>query len=312
MALDSLMMLLKNLIIFSSYVTEKSSFPKPLSKEKEKEYLSAAMNGDSAAKDILIKHNLRLVAHIAKKYTNYGDNDELISIGSIGLIKAIESFKPDKGTQLATYASRCIENEILMHFRSDKKNNKNISIDESVGFDKEGNVITFLDILKTPKPDFALDIHKQDSLKLLKEYFNVLTEREKEIIIKPLDDNSFDELYIKMHNVLVDLKDIPVKDLFAYLLEALNIPGSISFDDKFSILRYRGLLREYQKASSIILYNGENLEDKDRALLNEIYGFNTTFFNVNDLLMSSYFSFYQTSSGLFLDSRENYTRVRAR
>lgn len=135
---------------------------------------------------------------------------------------------------------------------------------------------------------------------------------EKEIIIKPLDDNSFDELYIKMHNVLVDLKDIPVKDLFAYLLEALNIPDSISFDDKFSILRYRGLLRECQKASSIILYNGENLEDKDRALLNEIYGFNTTFFNVNDLLMSSYFSFYQTSSGLFLDSRENYTRVRAR
>lgn len=110
MALDSLMTLLKNLIIFSSYVTEKSSFPKPLSKEKEHEYLVAYMNGDSEAKEILVKHNLRLVAHIAKKYTNYGDNDELISIGSIGLIKALESFKPDKGTQLATYASRCIEN----------------------------------------------------------------------------------------------------------------------------------------------------------------------------------------------------------
>ena len=112
MALESLLALLKNLIIFSSYVTEKSSFPKPLSKEKEKEYLEKSAQGDKESKEILVKHNLRLVAHIAKKYSNYGDNDELISIGSIGLIKAIESFKPDKGTQLATYASRCIENEI--------------------------------------------------------------------------------------------------------------------------------------------------------------------------------------------------------
>lgn len=121
MALESLLALLKNLVIFSSYVSEKSSFPKPLSKEKEKEYLDKCALGDEEAKEILVKHNLRLVAHIAKKYSNYGDNDELISIGSIGLIKAIESFNHEKGTALATYASRCIENEILMTMRTSKK-----------------------------------------------------------------------------------------------------------------------------------------------------------------------------------------------
>ncbi len=147
MALDSLLSLLKNLIIFSSYVTEKSSFPKPLSKEKEKEYLDLAKGGDENAKEILVKHNLRLVAHIAKKYTNYGDNDELISIGSIGLIKAIESFKPDKGTQLATYASRCIENEILMTMRATKRHRQNVSLNDPIGVDKDGNELTIIDML---------------------------------------------------------------------------------------------------------------------------------------------------------------------
>lgn len=147
MALDSLLMLLKNLIIFSSYVTEKSTFPKPLSKEKEREYLQKSADGDKEAKEILVRHNLRLVAHIAKKYTNYGDNDELISIGSIGLIKAIESFKSDKGTQLATYASRCIENEILMTMRSSKKHRSNISLNEPIGVDRDGNELTIMDML---------------------------------------------------------------------------------------------------------------------------------------------------------------------
>ena len=147
MALESLLALLKNLIIFSSYVTEKSSFPKPLSKEKEKEYLEKSAQGDKEAKEILVKHNLRLVAHIAKKYSNYGDNDELISIGSIGLIKAIESFKPDKGTQLATYASRCIENEILMTMRTSKKHRSNVSLNEPIGVDKDGNELVIMDML---------------------------------------------------------------------------------------------------------------------------------------------------------------------
>ena len=147
MALESLFLLLKNLVIFSSYVTEKSSFPKPLSKEKEEEYIRLAEQGDKEAKEILIKHNLRLVAHIAKKYANYGDNDELISVGSIGLIKAVDSFKSGKGTQLATYASRCIENEILMTLRVTKKHRQSVSLSDPIGVDKDGNELTIMDML---------------------------------------------------------------------------------------------------------------------------------------------------------------------
>lgn len=147
MALESLFLLLKNLVIFSSYVTEKSSFPKPLSKEKEEEYVRLAEQGDKEAKEILIKHNLRLVAHIAKKYANYGDNDELISVGSIGLIKAVDSFKTGRGTQLATYASRCIENEILMTLRVTKKHRQSVSLSDPIGVDKDGNELTIMDML---------------------------------------------------------------------------------------------------------------------------------------------------------------------
>lgn len=147
MALESLFLLLKNLVIFSGYVAEKSSFPKPLSKEKEAEYIERADKGDREAKEILIRHNLRLVAHIAKKYANYGDSDELISVGSIGLIKAVDSFKPGKGTQLATYASRCIENEILMAMRVGKKYRLNVSLNEPVGVDRDGNELTIMDML---------------------------------------------------------------------------------------------------------------------------------------------------------------------
>ena len=182
MALESLLALLKNLIIFSSYVTEKSSFPKPLSKEKEKEYLEKSAGGDKEAKEILVKHNLRLVAHIAKKYSNYGDNDELISIGSIGLIKAIESFKPDKGTQLATYASRCIENEILMTMRTSKKHRSNVSLNEPIGVDKDGNELVIMDMLCD---DCSVIDDVENSImmeKLLRITKAVLDEREYEII----------------------------------------------------------------------------------------------------------------------------------
>ena len=182
MALESLLALLKNLIIFSSYVTEKSSFPKPLSKEKEKEYLEKSVQGDKEAKEILVKHNLRLVAHIAKKYSNYGDNDELISIGSIGLIKAIESFKPDKGTQLATYASRCIENEILMTMRTSKKHRSNVSLNEPIGVDKDGNELVIMDMLCD---DCSVIEDVENSImmeKLLRITKAVLDEREYEII----------------------------------------------------------------------------------------------------------------------------------
>lgn len=182
MALENLLTLLKNLIIFSSYMTEKSSFPKPLSKEKEQEYLVLSAKGDKDAKEILIKHNLRLVAHIAKKYANYGDNDELISIGSIGLIKAVESFKSDKGTSLATYASRCIENEILMTMRTTKKHRSNVSLNEPIGVDKDGNELVIMDMLESDQyviEDVENSIMMEKLTAITK---SVLDKREYEII----------------------------------------------------------------------------------------------------------------------------------
>ena len=180
MALESLFLLLKNLVIFSSYVTDKSSFPKPLSKEKEAEYI--LKQGDEEAKEILIKHNLRLVAHIAKKYSNYGDNDELISVGSIGLIKAVNSFNHTKGTQLATYASRCIENEILMTMRVTKKHRSNVSLNEPVGVDRDGNELTIMDVLA--EAGSVIDDVESNILmeRLLEITGKCLNEREYEII----------------------------------------------------------------------------------------------------------------------------------
>ena len=160
-------------------------FPDPLSKEEEEECVRKAKLGDKEARNKLIEHNLRLVAHIVKKYDHRKeDEDDLISIGTIGLIKGVDSYSYKHGTRITTYCARCIENEILMHFRSDKKNNKNISLNEQVGFDKDGNEITFLDILKTPKPDFAIEIHNKNNIDLIKKYFDILTNREKDIIIK--------------------------------------------------------------------------------------------------------------------------------
>ncbi|MBR6689968.1 MAG: RNA polymerase sporulation sigma factor SigK [Bacilli bacterium] len=183
--------LFKDFYIFSAAYSN-NSFPDPLSKEEEDLYVEKAKLGDKEARSKLIEHNLRLVAHIVKKYdTKNEDTDDLISIGTIGLIKGVDSYSKKKNTRLTTYAARCIENEILMHFRNNKKRSKDISINESVGFDKEGNEITILDILKTPAPDFALDIHKEDNISDLKVYFSVLTDREKEIIKERygLDDN---------------------------------------------------------------------------------------------------------------------------
>lgn len=170
-------------------------FPEPLSKDEEEQFIKRANLGDKDARNKLIEHNLRLVAHIVKKYDNGSNNsDDLISIGTIGLIKGVDSYSFKYKTRLTTYCARCIENEILMYFRSNKKNSKNISIDEPIGFDKEGNAITFLDILKTPNPDFALDIHTKDNLKLLKKYFDVLNDREKDIIIKRYGLDGNDEV----------------------------------------------------------------------------------------------------------------------
>lgn len=186
-------LLFKDFYLFTAAYSN-NVFPEPLSKEEEDLYVQKAKLGDSEARNKLIEHNLRLVAHIVKKYDHKKDDvDDLISIGTVGLIKGVDSYSYKHGTRITTYCARCIENEILMYYRSDKKNNKNISINESIGFDKDGNEITFLDILKTPKPDFALDIHKQDNLEALKKYFAVLNDREKEIIIKRYGLNDEDE-----------------------------------------------------------------------------------------------------------------------
>lgn len=161
------------------------TFPDPLAKDEEEKLIDEMLNGDKNARNKLIEHNLRLVAHIVKKYDNgKEDIDDLISIGTIGLIKGIDTFSNKNGTRLTTYAARCIENEILMFFRANKKNSKNISINESVGFDKDGNEISFLDILKTPNPDYIKDITLNDNIKLLYKYIDILTKREKQIIIK--------------------------------------------------------------------------------------------------------------------------------
>ena len=139
--------LLGKLTFFAGSVLNGNSFPKPLSPEEEADYVDKMLAGDKAARDKLITHNLRLVAHIAKKYAGSADKDDLISVGSIGLIKAVNTFKNDKGTALATFAARCIENEILMLLRSNKKYKNDVSLSDPVGVDKDGNELTLIDLL---------------------------------------------------------------------------------------------------------------------------------------------------------------------
>ena len=174
--------LVNNMTFFTGSYSN-NVFPDPLSKEEEEEYIIKAKNGDKEARSKLIEHNLRLVAHIVKKFeSNNNDIDDLIGIGTVGLIKGIDTYSLNKNVRLTTYAAKCAENEILMYFRGDKKNSKNVSIYEGISFDKEGNEITILDVLKTPDPDFAEEIQKNDNIELLKKYMNILTKREKEII----------------------------------------------------------------------------------------------------------------------------------
>lgn len=193
MILKLIKYLFKDFYIFTAAYSN-NVFKDPLKKEEEEKYIKEMLSGNINARNKLIEHNLRLVAHIVKKYDNKYETDDLISIGTIGLIKGIDSFSYKHGTRLTTYCARCIENEILMNYRNNKKNNKNVSINEAIGFDKEGNEITLLDILKTPDPDFAMDIHTKNNIKLLKKYFNILNKREKNIIIKRYGLNNKDEV----------------------------------------------------------------------------------------------------------------------
>ena len=172
----------RNLFFFTASYSN-NLFPEPLSSEEEEFHLIEMKKGNINSRNILIEHNLRLVAHIVKKFDiKNGEQDDLISIGTIGLIKGIDTYEKNKSVKLTTYCSRCIQNEILMYYRSNNKNNRNISINESVGYDKEGNEITILDILKCEKEDFVDDIDTKDNIKLLSKYLKVLNKREKDII----------------------------------------------------------------------------------------------------------------------------------
>ena len=180
--LSFLIELFKNLFFFTASYSN-NLFPDPLSDEDKSKYLKLMKEGDNNARNQLIEHNLRLVAHIVKKFdVKPGDQDDLISIGTIGLIKGIDTYEINKSVRLTTYCARCIQNEILMYYRTNNKNNKNISINESIGYDKEGNEITILDVIKSDKPDFAMDLHTKENIKLIDKYIKVLNEREKDII----------------------------------------------------------------------------------------------------------------------------------
>lgn len=160
------------------------NFPRPLTADEERDCLDRLAGGDQDARRLLIEHNLRLVAHIVKKYYSMpADQDDLISIGTIGLIKAIGTFKPDKGARLATYAARCIENEILMHFRSARKSASDVSLSDALDSDQEGNSLSLLDVISC-EDEGLLRIEQNDRYQQLYEYIDsCLDEREREIII---------------------------------------------------------------------------------------------------------------------------------
>ena len=186
--------IIKEMLFFTGSYSN-NLFPDPLTKEEEQECLIAMEKGSTDARSKLIEHNLRLVAHIVKKFEHdVSFQDDLISIGTIGLIKGIDTYSRNKNVRLTTYCARCIQNEILMYYRSNNKYNKNISINESIGYDKEGNEITIVDVLKSDKPDFALDLYEKENIKLLSDYIKVLTDREKEIIAYRYGLNNQDEL----------------------------------------------------------------------------------------------------------------------
>lgn len=160
------------------------TFLNPLSTSEERAYLEAMAAGEQTAKGALIEHNMRLVAHVAKKYYNESDDmEDLISIGTIGLLKAVETYNPQKGSKLATYAARCIDNELLMYFRGKKKHAKDISLYEPIGTDKEGNQISLFDILEEDAPDVVEQMeHQKDLQRLASLLTSVLNRREQQII----------------------------------------------------------------------------------------------------------------------------------
>lgn len=174
---------LSGLFFFILHVTGAGSFPRPLTAEEERNCLERLKNGDRHARDELIEHNLRLVAHIVKKYySNTSDQDDLISIGTIGLIKAVNTFDHTKGIRLSSYAARCIENEVLMYFRAAKKSAQDISMNEPIDTDKDGNALTLMDVMST-EDNIVDNLDCKVKSEQLKRYIaQVLTPRERLII----------------------------------------------------------------------------------------------------------------------------------
>lgn len=177
---------LSNVIFQTCYVGADGNFPKPLDKQTESELLDKIAEGDIEARDKLIKHNMRLVIHVVKKYNNYYDTDELISVGSLGLIKAVKTYSKGKGTGLATYAARCIENEILMTLRSSKKRIQDRSLYEPLSFDKDGNEITFIDIISTEEDGVFKQVEN-----------DIMSEKLHEIMTKVLDTREYEILRLR-------------------------------------------------------------------------------------------------------------------
>ena len=173
------------IFLFILHIADSESFPKPLTKAQEKEYLERSAKGDKTARNLLVEHNLRLVAHIIKKYyQNAGSQEDLVSIGTIGLIKAIDTYDINKNIKLSSYASRCIENEILMHFRNLRKSAQDVSLNDAIDTDKDGNPLTLMDIIADDS-DFDADIDDKLHLQVLQQYIeSELTPREREVIVK--------------------------------------------------------------------------------------------------------------------------------
>ncbi|MFD1412903.1 RNA polymerase sporulation sigma factor SigK [Oceanobacillus jeddahense] len=192
--LSALGLFIKEALFFVSYV-KNQSFPQPLSPKEEAKYIQLMQEGDEEARNKLIEHNLRLVAHLVKKFENTGeDMEDLISIGTIGLIKGVESFSTGKGTKLATYAARCVENEILMHLRALKKVKKDVSLHDPIGQDKEGNEISLIDILEAENENVIEYIQLNMEISKIEQYFSILDSREREVIVYRYGLNDQEEM----------------------------------------------------------------------------------------------------------------------
>ncbi|MFW5999342.1 MAG: RNA polymerase sporulation sigma factor SigK [Halanaerobiaceae bacterium] len=181
--IDILVGLLQGFLLLISYIRNGKAFPEPLSPEEEDKYLQGMQEGDKEARNKLIEHNLRLVAHIVKKYDSvHTDNEDLISIGTIGLIKGINTYDNEKKTKLATYVARCVENEILMHLRSSKKLKQEVLLQESIGSDREGNEIRLFDVLENDEEAVVDRVEQIINTEELYKKLSYLTEREKKVL----------------------------------------------------------------------------------------------------------------------------------